>query len=111
MLEHANRELDVWAKRLEVDKLDDSDRLMAFSIAAQMPLDADTGMPDVKGAIALIEADRARNIQAYLKSKRPGIPTPQLDGLTGQPTFDARDQKARLQLANAVAERAVSRHA
>ena len=110
VMEQANAELESWRERLGAEALHEDDKFFAYTGAGSLPRGED-GMPDVKGAIARLEARDARVIQRYLQSKKPENPTPDLGGHSGADTFDPRDPRARLAHANAVAERALARHA
>jgi hypothetical protein len=100
--------LGAFAKSEGVDSLPDNTRRLIINIAATLPR-LPHGMPDMEGAIAQFEADRAAEVQRYVKSKK--VTTPDVSGSSGQPKFDMRDETARLKAANAIAERSLARHA
>lgn len=108
VLEHVDQALDGYAEQQGVEELDPRQRRAILAFAAASAPD-EHGMPDMQGAIAEYEAMVAGAVQHYLASKQ--VATPDASGSSGQPNVDLRDEKSRLAMANAIAERALARHA
>lgn len=100
--------LDAYAQKQGVKELRPGTRQSIIAIAAAIPR-LDDGLPDMEGAITAYEAEVAAEVKAYIDSKRATVPD--ASGSSGALTFDPRDEKERLKAMNAIAERALARHA
>jgi hypothetical protein len=117
ILAHVDDALDTYAESLtsdgeETSPLAQATRQDIIALAAAAPRMAN-GLPDMESAIARYEAIRAGAVQEYLATLRKGNGevVPDLTGSSGQAQFNLRDGAERLKAANAIAERALARHA
>jgi hypothetical protein len=115
VLAHVDDALDTYAESIgkAEDGLPDHTRRRIIAMAATAPRQPN-GLPDMDVAVAEYEAIRAEAVQDHLAKLRGGdapTVTPDLSGSSGQPQFTLRDDKDRLAAMNAVAERALARHA
>jgi hypothetical protein len=114
VLAHVDDALDTYAETIGKgeDGLDDLTRRRIIAMAATAPR-LPNGLPNMDVAVAEYEAIRAQAVQDHLATLRGGNGgiTPDLSGSSGQTQFNLRDDRERLAAMNAVAERALARHA